>query len=126
MPLTDEQLEHFRKLLMDERERLERELDTVGERNPEDPEDWQLKPDALDVMEADRNEVADRAEDLVDNASILNSLEVQYNRVKRALAKISAGTYGRCEVCGEPIPLDRLEVNPSALTTVEHETKLHS
>jgi len=125
MPITEEQLKHFRNLLTKEKAELIRELDTVGRRNPNDPEDWELRPDEMDIMQADRNEVADQNEELVDNASILESLEIRYNRVKRALGKIEAGTYGRCEVSGEPIPLERLEANPAALTTVEHETKLH-
>lgn len=125
MPLTDTQIENFKKLLLGDKDNLARELDTVGSRNPNNPEDWELKPDKMDIMQADRNEVADRNEDLVDNAGILNSLEIRYNRVKRALEKIDAGTYGRCEVSGEPIPIKRLEANPAALTTVEHETKLH-
>lgn len=125
MPLTDKQLNHFKEKLLKEKERLVAELDTVGKRNPNDPEDWELKSDEIDVMEADRNEAADRSEDTGDNASILNELELRYNRVKRALNKIEAGTYGRCEVSGEPISVERLEANPAALTTVEHESKLH-
>nr|WP_231134935.1 TraR/DksA C4-type zinc finger protein [Motilibacter deserti] len=31
---------------------------------------------------------------------------------------MEGGTYGRCEVCGEPIPAERLEVRPSARTCV--------
>jgi len=31
-----------------------------------------------------------------------------------ALARIADGTYGRCTWCGEPIPVERLEVVPTA------------
>jgi RNA polymerase-binding transcription factor DksA len=31
-----------------------------------------------------------------------------------AIARMDAGTYGRCDTCGGPIPLERLEVMPYA------------
>jgi len=125
MTLSDTDIKNFKDLLLKEKEHLIGELDTVGSRNPNDPEDWEVKTDEMETMQADRNEVADRNEETVDNAGILNELEIRYNRVKRALGKIDSGTYGRCEVSGEPIPKERLEANPAALTTIEHETKLH-
>ena len=33
-----------------------------------------------------------------------------------ALARLDAGTYGLCAVCGEPIPPARLEARPTATT----------
>jgi DnaK suppressor protein len=36
------------------------------------------------------------------------------DEIDRALAKIEAGTYGRCEQCGEPIKRARLKVIPHA------------
>jgi len=38
--------------------------------------------------------------------------------VDRALARLEAGTYDVCEVCGEPIPAARLEARPAATTCV--------
>jgi DnaK suppressor protein len=35
-----------------------------------------------------------------------------------ALERLDAGTYGRCERCGLPIPAERLAVRPSARTCV--------
>ncbi|MEH0844497.1 TraR/DksA C4-type zinc finger protein [Micromonospora sp. CPCC 205711] len=35
-----------------------------------------------------------------------------------ALSRLDAGTYGRCERCGLPIPAERLAVRPSARTCV--------
>lgn len=33
-------------------------------------------------------------------------------------ARLAAGTYGRCEICGEPIPAARLGARPTATTCV--------
>jgi len=35
-----------------------------------------------------------------------------------ALARVDAGWDGRCEVCGEPIPAERLTVRPTAVRCV--------
>ncbi|WP_137121167.1 TraR/DksA family transcriptional regulator [Segeticoccus rhizosphaerae] len=40
--------------------------------------------------------------------------------VRRARERLADGSYGRCEVCGEPIPEERLEVRPWALRCVQH------
>lgn len=124
MELSQEQLNGFKERLLGEQAQVEAELKTVGVYN-EETGDWEPRPDDMDIMEADRNETADRLEELEDNQAILTDLEVRLNRIKRALEKIEAGTYGRCEVSGEEIPLERLNANPAALTTVEHETELH-
>jgi RNA polymerase-binding transcription factor DksA len=38
--------------------------------------------------------------------------------IDAALARVDAGTYGRCTRCGEPIAPERLEARPSAATCV--------
>jgi RNA polymerase-binding protein DksA len=38
--------------------------------------------------------------------------------IEAALARLDAGTYGRCERCGEPIGEGRLEARPAARTCI--------
>lgn len=40
--------------------------------------------------------------------------------VRRARERVAQGTYGRCEVCGEPIPEGRLEARPWTSRCVQH------
>ncbi|GLZ51067.1 TraR/DksA C4-type zinc finger protein [Actinomycetospora sp. NBRC 106378] len=40
--------------------------------------------------------------------------------VDAAFARLDAGTYGICEVCGRPIPGERLEARPAARRCVRH------
>lgn len=40
--------------------------------------------------------------------------------VRRARQRVAEGTYGLCEVCGEPIPEERLEARPWAVRCVPH------
>ena len=39
--------------------------------------------------------------------------------VDRSLVKLDEGTYGCCDVCGDPIPAGRLEVHPWATRCVK-------
>lgn len=40
--------------------------------------------------------------------------------VDAALARVAGGTYGVCEVCGEPITPERLEARPAARRCLRH------
>jgi len=40
--------------------------------------------------------------------------------VVRALAKLDEGTYGRCDVCAEPIAADRLEARRWSIQCIRH------
>jgi RNA polymerase-binding transcription factor DksA len=112
--------DHFKQKLEAELQRLEGELATVGHQDPNNPIDWQVGHGENDVLESDKNEVADKFEEMVDNNAIMNELEVQYNEVNAALDRISQGTFGICEKGGEPIAEKRLETFPAARNCIEH------
>jgi len=42
------------------------------------------------------------------------------DEVRRAQQRVADGSYGTCEVCGEPIPDGRLEARPWATRCVAH------
>ncbi len=65
-------------------------------------------------------DTAEQIEGFEDNTAILKELEIRYNEVLAALARIDAGSYGVCDVGGEAISEARLEANPAATTCVEH------
>ena len=74
----------------------------------------------MDTMPADDNEVADNIEAFEENTGILKELEIRFNEIRSALAKIDGGGYGICEIAKEPIEKDRLEANPAARTCKKH------
>ncbi len=50
--------------------------------------------------------------------ALIEQAERRIAEIEAARARVDAGTYGRCEVCGEPIPDQRLEARPVARTCV--------
>ena len=118
--MNKKSLEQFKKKLLDEKNELEGQLGGIGQRSPSSPGGWEATIGGMEVDSADENEVADKLEELEDNAGIVNSLDKQLAEVNAALDRIEKGTYGICEVCGETIEEGRLLANPSARVSIKH------
>ena len=118
--MNKKDLEYFGKKLEKEKVLLEEELKTVGHKNPGVAGGWEASPEDIDADSADDNEVADKMGGLEGNNAILEKLDKQLIEVNDALSRITAGTYGTCEVADEPIEKERLEANPSARTCLKH------
>jgi DnaK suppressor protein len=58
------------------------------------------------------------AVDRLSQVAVHDRLQVTLADVRRALEKLDDGSYGRCDVCGEPIGEERLEVLPWAVLCV--------
>lgn len=96
------------------------ELKTIGIHNPNNPSDWIAVPEDLDAEEPDLNLAADSVEEWNERSAIVATLETRYNGIMSALARIEAGTFGTCEVCGKEIEEKRLAVSPTARTCMQH------
>ncbi len=59
------------------------------------------------------------AVDRLAQVAVHDKLQVTRADVVRAMEKLDDGTYGRCDVCGEPIPEGRLEALPWAVLCVD-------
>ena len=75
-------------------------------------------PDKADLGNADENVEADAVEEWNGRRALMAQLEIRYRNIKRALEKIANGTYGICEISGEPIEEERLHANPAARTNL--------
>lgn len=91
----------------------------------------QMQDDLVVVIDSSRDSNADDEHDpegqtIAFERSQLVALTEQARRrlreVDAALERVAAGTYGRCEVCGQPIPAGRLDARPTARTCVQHAT----
>jgi DnaK suppressor protein len=63
------------------------------------------------------------AVDRLAQVAVHDKLQVIRGDVLRAFEKLDEGSYGRCDVCGKPIPEARLEALPWAVLCVEDATK---
>jgi DnaK suppressor protein len=71
-------------------------------------------------------DIADPAEPLTDEEgqdAVAEELRSRLEAVRRAEARLAAGTYGRSVKSDAPIPDERLEANPTAELTVEEEAQ---
>lgn len=108
--LTEEKRrEILRKFLIKKREEIVKEAKTEIARYLKG-ETKQLVETALD--DGDWS-VIDLSEDI--NFKRLETHRDNLARIDEALRKLSEGTYGICEDCGEEIPRERLEVMPFAI-----------
>jgi DnaK suppressor protein len=102
--------ERARELLSAERRRIERALHRLHHADDAEPAD-EYDP---------ANLAADLYQDEFD-AGREEDLREQLGAVKRAEARLAAGTYGISVESGNPIPDDRLEAAPTAERTAEEE-----
>jgi DnaK suppressor protein len=117
---NDIDIKYFKDKLEEELLLIEKELNDVGRKNPDNKNDWEAEPAELNIDRADSDETADNIEEYEGNTALLKELEIRFNDIKDALAKIEKGTYGICEVGGEPIEEERLIANQSARTCKKH------
>ena len=50
----------------------------------------------------------------------------QQERIREALARLDARTYGQCVDCGQPLPEERLEIRPEAARCVSCQQRVES
>ena len=111
--LKPEQIARFRKKLLDERRAIEQRIAS----RERDISDTVRDEEGVGDVDDEAQRLYDREDDLVANELDTQQLE----QVKKALARIDAGSYGVSEVSGKPIPLARLEAVPSATTLANEE-----
>ena len=110
----------YKVSLLEEKARLEGEMRGIAHKNPDIAGDWEPSAPDLNNPTADINDVADSIEAFEGNAAVEVELEARLLEVDSALARIEAGTYGICRVCGIEIEEARLHANPAAPTCITH------
>lgn len=111
----DLDIEHFRTLLLTERERYEAELEGIRSRSMD------VEGSLPDEGESGDEDTADLASAMMDkeiDLSVEDEIMDLLNAIDHALEKIEDGTYGICDISGEAIPKSRLELIPWASLTV--------
>ncbi len=112
--------ESYKIALEGELAEVSRLLEEVAVRDPEDVHNWVPRTDDIAADEADPIDVADKTEEWTERTGEVAQLERRYNDLRHALASITEGTYGICEICGAAIEHARLEANLAARTCITH------
>ena len=115
--------DEHKKILEEEKTKLEAELAQIAHKNPKDPSDWEPKAPDMNPMMSDQSEMADVFEEMEIQAGLEYQLEERHKKVSAALKRIEDGAYGICSVCKKPIEEKRLKANPIAKNCIKHAVK---
>jgi RNA polymerase-binding protein DksA len=96
------------KLLKDEKQRLDDELEQLAANSSSADERREGSPFGK------REEEATETLELEKRLALENRIRQEMAGIEHALQKIEAGTYGLCDSCGKPIAPARLEALPAA------------
>ncbi len=109
---TPQELDEVRAELQGQAEALRGEIDRaelVSEK---------LKRDQSSEGSGDEADAGTKTFEREHEMSLANNSRDLLVQVERALGRVDAGTYGRCEECGNPIPKARLQAFPRATLCV--------
>ena len=104
-------LAELREALEEQRENLRKEIVEQGG----DPDSDDAAIDVERGFADSAHSTAERARLL----SVMKALRANLRWVGRALKKMDLGTYGTCERCGNPVPIERLEALPWAILCID-------
>ena len=109
--------EHFRSLLLEERERVQKAIASLRDDHP-----GSLDEEVEEIAATSDNHLAETATATLDR-EIDYTLEENSGQVlteiDAALQRIEDGTYGTCTNCGQEIPSERLEAYPWASLCID-------
>ncbi|MDQ0231101.1 yteA family sporulation protein [Metabacillus malikii] len=117
--LSSQQVETFRSQL----ESMKNELNERFDMNAHFGLDAGHFHESMGELSSYDNHPGDEATELYErekDIALNEHAEEELNDINRALKAIDEGTYGKCEVCGAEIPLERLDAIPTATTCVNH------
>lgn len=115
-PFTKEELEHYRKKLLDMRQKLVEKLEQMREDTLVNTREGGGELSGMPIHLADLGTDNFQQEFMV---GVLEEEMRQLNEIDAALRRIDEGTYGICEDCQKRIPKARLNAVPQALLCVD-------
>lgn len=121
--LSPADLAALHEQLLEHKERLQAQISTL--RGVEDVGSDPGEDQSLD-LKGDQGDASVEIEAWATAHQEELNLQDQLAEVEHALGKFAQGTYGRCELCGEPIPLARLRAFPEARYDVIHQAEVEA
>ncbi len=114
-------IERIKKILLEEKNRIEKELSKIAIPDKNVPGNWQSKfpYGSGDSGTSSLERQADEVEEYATRLPLEKNLQTKLTSINAAIDKIEKGDYGKCEKCGKKIPLKRLEIFPEARFCVD-------
>jgi len=119
-PFSDDELDHFKDLLLEKRHEAKQELDELKESIEN------LADSEQDERSAATHHQGDIASDTEEEETLYRLIERKKKYIKQideALGRIEGGTYGICQATGKKIPKERLEAVPHTRYSIEAKNK---
>ncbi|PLT34031.1 TraR/DksA C4-type zinc finger protein [Bacillus sp. V5-8f] len=117
--LSEQQIQTFKQQLQQSSDDLKCRLHESSDLNLKQS----LLRDSSFELSAYDNHPGDEGTELFEREKDLALLEHYRNEIReidKALAAIQLGEYGKCKICGQDIPFERLEVLPTTLYCIKH------
>lgn len=117
--LSSEQLANLRAQLLDEKKEVEDHL----KQNDDFGLERGFYHESMGELSSYDNHPADEGTELYErekDIALNEHYEFQLKNINKALEAMEKGTYGKCEVCGKDIPVERLEAIPNTTYCKEH------
>lgn len=108
----------IKETLLEQKRRLLADIEELEQLDPS-------KDDFRDINNTDDDDAAE-SEDHSRIQARIDAARTQLTTTTKALDKLEAGTYGKCERCGKTISDARLEAKPSAIYDIECEEIIES
>jgi len=114
--MTPEKIEYFKKRLLEDKNRLTLQMESLGKRDPNRPGHVEVTyPESGSNSEDDNaGEVTEYANELSIEARISSELR----DIDDALKAIENGNYGICKYCKKEIEEKRLEARPASSSCI--------
>ncbi|MEK7579646.1 MAG: TraR/DksA C4-type zinc finger protein [Patescibacteria group bacterium] len=109
--MEQEQLEQLKNGLLKEKERIEKELSEIGQKNPKSEGNFDIR---FPQYGHSKDENAQEVTEFEKNKILEANLEQRLADINETLKKIEKGEYGICENCSEEIEEPRLKAMPTA------------
>lgn len=116
--MDKETLQQLKKKLEGQKVKLEKELETIAQKDPKFKGDYDTRyPDFGAHQSTDESALEVAAYE--STLPIEYALELKLLEINKALERIAKGKYGQCEKCGQKIDVKRLVAKPEATTCAQ-------
>ena len=116
-----EKLQEIKQKMLDEKERLEKELQSIAKKAEGD--DASYEPEYEDVGSGEGDNALE-VTDFGQRVALEGVLEKSLRDVIKSLNRIEAGDYGICNYCKKGIPVERLLARPESGSCVDCKSAL--